>query len=100
MSYKEVIFSDKIQEYIELHRLMYRTLNSMIFDISFIEACNKLQDMDMHSDWISCLMCLQRRIISRSARLQKIPYTARSQGLKRQRDYGFLNQALNDRRKI
>ncbi len=55
MNYKEAIRLESVDEYKELHKLFYRTLSSMIFDISFIEACSNLQSRtpDINSDWIS-----------------------------------------------
>lgn len=53
MNYKEVIVEQKISDYIAIHKHLYRTLSSMIFDISFLEACVDLQDPELESDWIS-----------------------------------------------
>ena len=55
MNYKEIIRLESVDEYRELHKLFYRTLSSMIFDMSFVESCSNLQNSnpDINSDWIS-----------------------------------------------
>ena len=53
MNYKDVIKPEFISEYIEQHKLFYRTLSSMIFDVSFIESCLDLQNSELNSDWIT-----------------------------------------------
>lgn len=53
MNYKEVIIPEKIEEYKKQHKLFYQSLSSMIFDISFIEACCELQDADLDYDLIT-----------------------------------------------
>ncbi len=53
MNYKDVIIPEKIENYKEQHRIMYITLNSIIFDISFLEACVELQDNELNNDWIT-----------------------------------------------
>ncbi len=53
MNYKDVIKAEWLSEYIDQHKLFYRTLSSMIFDVSFIEACSELQNSDLDSDCIT-----------------------------------------------
>jgi hypothetical protein len=53
MNYKDVILEEYIESYKEEHRIFYSTLSSMIFDISFLEACVALQDRELYSDWIT-----------------------------------------------
>lgn len=53
MNYREVIRPEYIEEYKEQHKIFYRALSSMIFDISFLEACVELQDRELNSDWIT-----------------------------------------------
>ncbi len=53
MNYKEVIIPEKLKEYIEMHKLFYRTLGSMIFDISFIESCCDLNEKGVETDEIT-----------------------------------------------
>lgn len=53
MNYKEIIKEEYIGEYKEQHKIFYAVLNSMMFDISFIEACVELQDDELNSDWIT-----------------------------------------------
>lgn len=53
MNYKDVIIAERLEDYIASHKKLYRTLSSMIFDISFLEACVELQDHDLDYDLIT-----------------------------------------------
>ena len=59
MNYKDVIKAEWLSEYIDQHKLFYRTLSSMIFDVSFIEACSELQNSDLDSDWIKVIIIVK-----------------------------------------
>lgn len=53
MKHTDVIYPQYIDDYVETHKILYRTLSKMISDISFIKACCDLQDVEMEYDWIS-----------------------------------------------
>lgn len=53
MKHTEVIKPEYIDEYVETHRMLYRTLSIMISDVNFIKACVDLNDVELHHDWIS-----------------------------------------------
>ena len=53
MKHSELIKPEFIDRYVEIHKMLYRTLSIMVSDISFIRACVELQDHDLQSDWIS-----------------------------------------------
>lgn len=53
MNYRDVIYEEKQEEYKKMHKIMYRTLGNMIFDISFIEASVSLQDNELGHDFIT-----------------------------------------------
>lgn len=53
MNYREILIEEKVDEYVGMHKHFYRSLSSMIFDISFIQACGNLQNLDIMSDWIT-----------------------------------------------
>ena len=53
MKHAEVIKPEYIDRYVDIHKILYRTLSIMVSDISFIRACVELQDHDFQSDWIS-----------------------------------------------
>lgn len=53
MKHDEVIKPEFVQQYIDTHKILYRTLSIMISDVNFIKACVNLQDHDLGNDWIS-----------------------------------------------
>lgn len=53
MKHDEVIKPEYIQQYVDTHKILYRTLSIMISDVNFLKACVNLQDHDLESDWIS-----------------------------------------------
>lgn len=53
MDYRDIIVEEKQEEYKEIHKIIYKTLSRMIFNISFIEASTQLQDSDIDYDKIT-----------------------------------------------
>ena len=56
-----MIKETEIEKYKEQHKIFYNALNSMIFDIAFIEACVDLEDRKLCNDWIT-IKILHRNI--------------------------------------
>lgn len=56
MNYKVIILEQYIEDYKEQHRIFYQTLNSMIYDISFLQNACDLQDWKIHHDFITLRM--------------------------------------------
>ena len=62
MNYKCVILEQHIEDYKEQHRIFYHTLNSMIYDMAFLQTAYDLQDWKIHYDFITLKM-LHRNIL-------------------------------------
>lgn len=56
MNYKDIILEQHIEDYKEQHRIFYHTLNSMIYDIAFLQTAYDLQDWKIHHDFITLKM--------------------------------------------
>lgn len=56
MNYKDIILERYIEDYKEQHRIFYHTLNSMIYDIAFLQNAYNLQDCEIHHDFITLKM--------------------------------------------
>ena len=56
MNYKDIILEQYIEDYKEQHRIFYHVLNSMIYDIAFIQNAYDLQCWEICYDFITLKM--------------------------------------------